>query len=147
MEKKHKSQSNNELELWGFFLLRLYTSKKNRFFIEYYPINISYEFGVCDNSFFFNMDIIYYNCVYRFLYPPFAGGYISKTHKIKWIPSAFNIPLVNQYSFLLISSLDCPFLIAPTVFSHVYLCFHCLWIVHCWLPLQFPLTFIYVAHK
>ena len=47
--------------------------------------------------------------------------------------------------FMLPLSLYCPFLIAPTVSSHVYLCFHCLWIVHSWLPLQFPLTFIYVS--
>jgi hypothetical protein len=47
--------------------------------------------------------------------------------------------------FMLPLSLDCPFLIAPTVSSHVYLCCHYLWIVHSWLPLQFPLTFIYVA--
>ena len=42
-------------------------------------------------------------------------------------------------------SLDCPFLIASTVFSHIYLCCHCLWIVHSWFPLQFPLTVIYAA--
>jgi hypothetical protein len=46
-------------------------------------------------------------------------------------------------------SLDCPFMIAPLVFSDVYLsCFLCtlccqiLWIVYLWLPLQFSLTFI-----
>ena len=38
-------------------------------------------------------------------------------------------------------SLDCPFLIAPSVVSNIYL--QCLWIVHSWLPLQFSLTFIY----
>ena len=32
--------------------------------------------------------------------------------------------------FMLPLSLDCPFLIAPTVSSHVYLCCHCLLIVH-----------------
>ena len=37
-------------------------------------------------------------------------------------------------------SLDCPFLIAPSVFSNVYLQF--LWIVHFWLPLRYSLTFI-----
>ena len=47
--------------------------------------------------------------------------------------------------FMLPLSLDCPFLIASTVFSHVYLCCHCLLIVHSWLPLQFSLTFIYVS--
>ena len=38
-------------------------------------------------------------------------------------------------------SLDCPFLIAPSVFSNIYL--QCLWIVHSRLPLQLSLTFIY----
>ena len=37
-------------------------------------------------------------------------------------------------------SLDCPFLIAPSVFSNVYL--QCLWIVRSWLPLRFSLTFL-----
>jgi hypothetical protein len=60
-------------------------------------------------------------------------------------------------------SLDCPFLIATSVFSNVYiqynpfivlfclssscvLCTQCcqfLWIVHFWLPLRYSLTFIY----
>jgi hypothetical protein len=46
-------------------------------------------------------------------------------------------------------SLDCSLLIAPSVFSNVYLscvlctiCGQFLWIVHCWLPLQCSLTFI-----
>ena len=51
-------------------------------------------------------------------------------------------------------SLDCSFLIAPSVFSNVYLfCLssscvlcaqycQCLWNVHSWLPLQFSLKFI-----
>ena len=46
-------------------------------------------------------------------------------------------------------SLDCPFMIAPLVFSDVYVsCFLCtlccqiLWIVYLWLPLRFSLTFI-----
>jgi hypothetical protein len=46
-------------------------------------------------------------------------------------------------------SLYCPFLIAPSVFSNVYLscvlctlCCHFLWIVHFWLPLRYSLTFI-----
>jgi uncharacterized membrane protein len=45
--------------------------------------------------------------------------------------------------------LDCPFLMAPSVFSNVYLscvlctqCWQCLWIVHCWLSIRFSLTFI-----
>jgi hypothetical protein len=46
-------------------------------------------------------------------------------------------------------SLDCPFLIGPSVFSDAYLSFvlctqsyHCLWIVYSWLVLRFSLTLI-----
>ena len=46
-------------------------------------------------------------------------------------------------------SLDCQFLIGPSVFSNTYLscvlctqCYHCLWIVHSWLVLRFSLTLI-----
>jgi hypothetical protein len=46
-------------------------------------------------------------------------------------------------------SLGCIFLIAPLVFSNVYLscvlctlCYQILWIVHLWLPLWYSLTFI-----
>ena len=46
-------------------------------------------------------------------------------------------------------SLDCPFLIAPLVFSNIYLscvmctlCCQFLWIVLSWLPLWYSLTFI-----
>ena len=52
------------------------------------------------------------------------------------------------YSMLPVS-LDCPFCIAPLVFSEVYLscvlctlCCQILWIVHLWLPLWYSLTFI-----
>ena len=50
---------------------------------------------------------------------------------------------------MLSMSVDCPFLIDPLIFSHVYLscvlcpkCCQCLWIVHSWLTLWFSLTFI-----
>jgi hypothetical protein len=50
---------------------------------------------------------------------------------------------------MLSDSLDCIFLIAPLVFSNVYLscvlctlCCQILWIVHLWLPLWYSLTFI-----
>ena len=50
---------------------------------------------------------------------------------------------------MLAVSLDCPFLIAPLVFSNVYLscvlcilCWQFLWIVHFWLLLWYSLTFI-----
>jgi hypothetical protein len=50
---------------------------------------------------------------------------------------------------MLSDSLDCPFLIAPLVFSNAYLscvlstlCWQFLWIVHSWLPLWYSLTFI-----
>jgi len=43
-------------------------------------------------------------------------------------------------------SLDCPFLIVPSVFSYVYvpctLCYQFLWIVHFWLHLRYSLTFL-----
>jgi cytochrome b subunit of formate dehydrogenase len=46
--------------------------------------------------------------------------------------------------------LDCPFLVALSVFSNVYLacfsctkCWQCLWIVHSWLSIRFSLTFIF----
>jgi hypothetical protein len=51
---------------------------------------------------------------------------------------------------MLIVSLDCPYLIVPSVFSNVYLscvlcslCYQCLWIVHTWVSLRFSLTFFY----
>jgi hypothetical protein len=53
--------------------------------------------------------------------------------------------------------LDCWFLIAPSVFSNVYLCCvlcvqfcQCLWIFHSWLPLRFSLAFIlcwFIIHQ
>ena len=50
---------------------------------------------------------------------------------------------------MLCVSLDCLFLITPSVFSNVYLscvlcdqCCVCFWIVYSWLPLQFSLTCI-----
>jgi hypothetical protein len=56
--------------------------------------------------------------------------------------------LCLAYSMLPVS-LDCPFLIAPSVFSNVYVscvlctqCWQCLWIVHSWLSPRFSLTFI-----
>ena len=56
--------------------------------------------------------------------------------------------LCLAYSMLPVS-LDCPFLIAPSVFSNVYLsyvlytqCWQCLWFVHSWLPIRFSLMFI-----
>ena len=59
-----------------------------------------------------------------------------------WLP----LRLSNVY---LSVSLDCAFLIAPLVFSNVYLscilctlCCQFLWIVHFWLPLWYSLTFI-----
>ena len=51
---------------------------------------------------------------------------------------------VSWYLMLSVS-LDCPFVIASSVFSNVYSCCQCLWIVHSWLSLRFSLTFIHVA--
>jgi hypothetical protein len=46
-------------------------------------------------------------------------------------PSVFS----NVYSCC--ECLDCQFLIATSVFSNVYSCCQCLWIVHSWLPFGF----------
>jgi hypothetical protein len=62
----------------------------------------------------------------------------------KWCPT--HIVLCFCFIFLrlvysmLPVSLDCLFLIAPSVFSNVYL--KLLWIVYFWLPLRYSLTFI-----
>ena len=50
-------------------------------------------------------------------------------------------PSVVFNVYLPVSLDECPFLIAPSVFSNVYL--QCLWIVHSLLPLQLSLMFIY----
>jgi hypothetical protein len=49
--------------------------------------------------------------------------------------------LICLSSSMLPVSLDCPFLIVPSIFSNVYVQF--LWIVHFFLPLRYSLTFIY----
>jgi hypothetical protein len=67
-----------------------------------------------------------------------------------------NVKLNELYVYIVIFtaqrlpvSLDCPVLIAPSVFSNVYLscvlctmCCQFLWIVQFWLPLRYSLTFI-----
>ena len=61
-------------------------------------------------------------------------------------PSVFS----NVVYTMLPVSLDCPFFIAPSVFSGLFIR-HCpfsfLWIVHSSLPLQFSLTFLYYRTK
>ena len=68
-----------------------------------------------------------------------------------WLSLQFSLTFILPVSFVPISpmSLDCSFLIVPSVSSNVYsscvLCTslaQCLWIVHSWLSLQFSLTFI-----
>ena len=77
-----------------------------------------------------------------------------------WFPLRFSLTFIyyRRYVLCLVYpmlpvSLDCSFLIAPSVFSNVYLlptvCLvSCvpnvtsIWIVHSWLPLRFSLTFI-----
>ena len=72
-----------------------------------------------------------------------------------WLPLQFSLTFIYNVSgwvsildcpfsclyCLFTMSLDCPFLIAPSGFSNIYL--QCLWIVHSWLLLQVSLTFIY----
>jgi len=67
-----------------------------------------------------------------------------------WLPLRFSLTFVvldlcPVYPMLSVP-LDCPFLIAPSVFSNVYLsCDHCcqfLWIVYFLLSLRYSLTFI-----
>ena len=57
---------------------------------------------------------------------------------IQWCPTHIVYPMLPV-------SLDCPFLIAPSVFSNVYLQFP--WIVHFLLPLRYSLMFIYTNQK
>jgi hypothetical protein len=78
-----------------------------------------------------------------------------------WLPLRFSLTFIclvclRQVSCVpnVVSFSVCPFLIAPSVFSNVYLfglssssvlctkCCQFLWFVHSWLPLRFSLTFI-----
>ena len=61
----------------------------------------------------------------------------------------FCFVLLSLVYHMLPVSLDCPFVIVPSVFSNVYMscvlctiCCQFLWIVHLWLSLRFSLTFI-----
>ena len=72
---------------------------------------------------------------------------VSNTNCVVLLFRVFFLRLV--YPMLLVS-LDCPFLIAPSVFSKINfscvlctLCCRFLWIVHFWLPLRYSLTFIF----
>ena len=89
-----------------------------------------------------------------------------------WLHHRFSLTFIFILPVLQVS-LDCPFLIAPSVFSNVYFhpvgvtsvsglsildctfgflyrlfsscrCYKCLWIVHSWLHLRFSLTFIFI---
>jgi hypothetical protein len=89
-----------------------------------------------------------------------------------WLHLRFSLTFIFILPVLQVS-LDCPFLIAPSVFSNVYFhpvgvtsvsglsildctfgflyrlfsscrCYKCLWIVHSWLHLRFSLTFIFI---
>ena len=68
-----------------------------------------------------------------------------------WLPLWYSLTFIVLCLVypMLSDSLDCPFLIAPLVFSDVYLscvlctlCCQFLWIVYFWLPLWYSLTFI-----
>ena len=92
----------------------------------------------------------------------FSLTFISPMSCVLNVDSASGLPILDcpfvflkrlfflclAYSMLPVS-LDCPFLIAPSVFSNVYVscvlctqCWQCLWIVHSWLSPRFSLTFI-----
>ena len=80
-----------------------------------------------------------------FMFLVFVCAYWCSTHTMLCVCFVF-LRLVNP---MLPFSLYCPFFIAPSVFSNVYLswvlctlCCHFLWIVHFWLPLRYSLTFI-----
>jgi hypothetical protein len=89
-----------------------------------------------------------------------------------WLQLRFSLPFIFILPVLQVS-LDCPFLIAPSVFSNVYFhlagvtsvsgwsildctfgflyrlfsscrCYKCLWMVHSWLHLRFSLPFIFI---
>jgi hypothetical protein len=68
-----------------------------------------------------------------------------------WLPLRYSLTFIRPVSCVpyVAISLDCPFLIAPSVFSNIYLscvlctlCCQFLWIVHFWLPLRYSLTII-----
>ena len=66
-----------------------------------------------------------------------------------WLPLRCSLTFICPVYYMWPVSLDCSLLIAPSVFSNVYLscvlctiCGQFLWIVHCWLPLRCSLTFI-----
>jgi hypothetical protein len=66
-----------------------------------------------------------------------------------WLPLWYSLSFICPVYLMLPVSLDCPFLIAPLVFSNIYLscvmctlCCQFLWIVLFWLSLWYSLTFI-----
>ena len=58
-----------------------------------------------------------------------------------WLPLRYSLAFIYLVYSMIPVSLDCPFLIVPSVFSNVYSWF--LWIVLFWLSLRYSLTFIY----
>ena len=93
-------------------------------------------------------------CSLTFIYPVSCVPYIASFSRLYIIDCPFGVLqrlfiLCLVYPMLPVS-LDCPLLIAPSVFSNVYLscvlctlCCQFLWIVHFLLPLRCSLTFIY----
>ena len=87
----------------------------------------------------------------------FAGGPMSYLRylclfahiDVKYILSWFCFACLCLVYPVLPVSLECPFVIAHSVFSNVYLscvlctlCFQFLWVVHFWIPIRYFLTFI-----
>ena len=92
-------------------------------------------------------------CSLTFIYPVSCVLYVTSFSRLFILDFPFGV-LLRLFVLCLVYymspvSLDCSLLIAPSVFSNVYLscvlctiCGQFLWIVHCWLPLRCSLTFI-----
>ena len=92
-------------------------------------------------------------CSLTFFYPVSCVPYVASFSGLYIFDCPFGVLqclfVLCRVCAMLPVSLDCPFLIAPSVFSNVYLscvlctlCCQFLWIVHFWLPLRFSLMFI-----
>jgi hypothetical protein len=93
-------------------------------------------------------------CSLTFFYPVSCVPYVASFSGLYIFDCPFGV-LKHLFILCLVYpilpvSLDCTLLIAPSVFSNVYLscvlctlCCQFLWIVHYWLPLRCSLTFIY----
>ena len=95
-------------------------------------------------------------CLFSLCFTSFCVPYVASFAGLSIFDCPFGIlwrlfVLYLVYPMLPVP-LDCPFMIAPSVFSNVYLsCIFCtlccqfLWIVHFWLLLRYSLTFIFLV--